>query len=84
MTFEQETLQLTESCATLLPSSDVENIRGLAKAGEWGVALENLATQLFEYDVGVPAEFAKRYVTIATSIGLDPKYAELVRALRKL
>lgn len=49
-------LHLEESIASVLDSLggmpfDMQECRTLVHAGEYGVAIENLCTQLFEYDV---------------------------------
>ncbi|HSP03718.1 MAG TPA: MafI family immunity protein [Acidimicrobiales bacterium] len=44
-----------------LPEGDVESIGVLIDAGEWTVALENLCTQAYEYDVE-PAEPIRREI----------------------
>ncbi len=55
-----------------LPAADVENAWGLIDAGEPGVALENLCTQLYEYDVTVPRPVLAQITATGESMGLDP------------
>lgn len=33
-----------------IPEHDIENVKVFIEAGEWGVALETLCTQAYEYD----------------------------------
>jgi hypothetical protein len=54
-----------------LPRTDVESAWGLVEAGEPGVALENLCTQLYEYDVSVPTGVLAQLRTIGEAMGLD-------------
>ena len=62
-----------------LPASDVESAWGLIDAGEPGVALENLCTQLYEYDVSVPQQVLSRIAASGEAMGLP---AELWTDLR--
>jgi hypothetical protein len=36
-----------------LPEDDVQRVEDLVRVGEWQVALENLCTQLHEYDIDI-------------------------------
>ena len=57
MSFQQIESELLRTINDLaaqgLPERDVRNALELTKAGEPGVALENLCTQLFEHDLAV-------------------------------
>lgn len=55
-----------------LPAADVENAWGLIDAGEPGVALENLCTQLYEYDVTVPRPVLAQITAAGEAMGLAP------------
>lgn len=54
-----------------LPASDTQNAWELVDAGEPGVALENLCTQLFEYDIVVPQALLGRIAAAGEAMGLD-------------
>jgi hypothetical protein len=53
-----------------LPERELKDMLSLVKAGEPGVALENLCTQLEEYDVAVPHEVAVELGSLATAMGM--------------
>jgi hypothetical protein len=50
---ERRILAVTEAVTNQLPAQDLENVRSLTKAGEYGVAFDILTTQLEEYEVSV-------------------------------
>jgi hypothetical protein len=54
----------------LLPDDQLQEMRQLVQAGEPGIALENLCTQLYEYDVSVPAELAAELEALAEAMGI--------------
>ena len=54
----------------LLPDEQLGDMRSLVQAGEPGIALENFCTQLYEYDVSVPAELAAELEALAVAMGL--------------
>ena len=53
-----------------LPDPDTQNARGLLDAGEPGVALENLCTQLYEFDVAVSEPLLAQIRTATEAMGL--------------
>jgi hypothetical protein len=55
-----------------LPAGDIENASGLIDAGEPGVALENLCTQLHEYDVRVPRFVVAQIAAAGGAMQLEP------------
>jgi hypothetical protein len=55
-----------------LPNEQVNDMLELNAAGEPGIALENLSTQLYEYDVVVPASVISKIRAIAMAMGLSP------------
>jgi hypothetical protein len=57
-----------------IPDLELEDMAALARAGEPGVALENLCTQLFEYDCIVPDEMLNKIETLGRSMGLKEEY----------
>lgn len=48
--------RLSAAKAAGLPAQDVDNVTLLIDAGEYVVALETLATQIFELDVALPKD----------------------------
>lgn len=58
-----------------LPSEQVADMLSLVRAGEPGVALENLCAQLHEYDVTVPEDVVTELKELASSMGMrHPRY----------
>jgi len=55
-----------------LPDEQVDDMLDLNAAGEPGIALENLSTQLYEYDVVVPESVKSEIRAIALEMGLGP------------
>lgn len=53
-----------------LPGEQLSEMRELVEAGEPGVALENLCTQLYEYDVVVSVERQREIAMVGTAMGL--------------
>lgn len=56
-----------------LPATDAENVTELIDAGEFGVALETLCTQLYEVDAVVSERTFQRLESIGSSMGMSAK-----------
>ena len=54
-----------------LPANEVTEMQELAKAGEPGIALENLCTQLYEYDVAVEAAYLDQIAAVGDAMGIN-------------
>ncbi|MBB5801330.1 hypothetical protein F4560_001098 [Saccharothrix ecbatanensis] len=65
---------LTIELGPLLPPDDARNTWELVDAGEYGIALENLCTQLYEYDIAVSGDHRQRFAAIGVQLGLDNHY----------
>ena len=65
--------------ADFLPERDLANAWELVDAGEPGIALENLCTQLYEYDATLDPEVVEQIRRLAIAMSLDPE-----RVLRRL
>ncbi|RLB52115.1 MAG: hypothetical protein DRJ42_15630 [Deltaproteobacteria bacterium] len=48
--------------------------RSLSEHGEPGVALENLCTQLYEYDVVVPEPLVAELAALGSLMGIEPAH----------
>lgn len=59
-----------------LPDDQVQDMMDLARAGEPGVAFENLCTQLYEYDVVADAETLEHLRHIGKSMNIDSRYCD--------
>lgn len=53
-----------------LPATDTQNAWDLLDAGEPGIALENLCTQLYEFDVEVSESLLTQITTAGVAMGL--------------
>ena len=76
---ETQVLGVLALCGGLLPQEQLDEMGQLVRAGEAGVALENLSTQLHEYDVAVGQGLIKEIELIGRAMGLDSKYWSRLR-----
>lgn len=67
---ETKVLDLIDAFEGSLPVSQLSDMRELAEAGEPGVALENLCTQLCEHDVFVSPECKHAIIGVAKAMRL--------------
>jgi hypothetical protein len=56
-------------------------MKELCRAGEPGIALENFATQLVEYEVEVPETLIAELESLGDAMGLDKKYWQWLREI---
>jgi hypothetical protein len=74
---ERDLLQLIAECGDIgVPSDQLTEMASLATAGEPGVALENLCTQLFEYDASIPPSALQRMRRLGEAMGVNPAHWE--------
>ena len=71
---EAKILDTIARCRDLLPAEQIRDMTELVLAGEPGIALENLATQLCEYEVDVSSEIVRDIEGLGSEMGLDEKY----------
>jgi hypothetical protein len=71
---EAKVLEAIDGAAQLLPANELEEMKQLVRAGEPGVALENLATQLFEYDAAATPALIDLIESVGTTMGINSKY----------
>jgi hypothetical protein len=71
---ETQVLKVIAMCNGLLPPEQLEDMAQLVYASESAIALENLSTQLDEYDVAVDEATAEQIEALGKALGLDPKY----------
>jgi hypothetical protein len=71
---ETRVLGVIAMCRGLLPQEQLDQMDQLVRAGEPGVALENLSTQLYEYDVPMEQATIEQIASLGMGMGLDPKY----------
>jgi hypothetical protein len=56
------------------PEDEIDKIEQLVQVGEWKVALENLCTQLCEYDVKLPKDVLSAISELGREVGVDERY----------
>jgi hypothetical protein len=71
---ETKVLAVLMKCRGLLPDEQIDEMLQLVRAGEGGIALENLATQLYEYEVSLEQEVVDEIASLGTMMKLDHKY----------
>lgn len=57
-----------------LPAAQVAEMQELAKAGEPGIAFENLCTQLYEYDVAIDSARLEMIAEVGRFMGIDDSF----------
>jgi hypothetical protein len=67
---EERLLRALARASGSLPDEQLHDMRSLVEAGEPGIALENLCTQLHEYDVSVSQDLATELGDLAGAMGL--------------
>lgn len=70
MSIEENTIQVIGQFSERLPADFIEDCWSLARHNEWGLAIENLCTQLYEYDVQPSAQELDEIRRLAESAGL--------------
>jgi hypothetical protein len=73
---ETELLDAVDRFEGRLPVEQLQDMRELVRAGEPGLALENLCTQAHEYDVTVPNDVVAKLSRLGSAMGIDKKYSE--------
>lgn len=74
-------LKVLDGFESPIPAHQIQDMKDLCRAGEAGVALENFATQLVEYDVRVSRALVDQLETLSSAMGLDRKYCAWLREL---
>jgi hypothetical protein len=57
-----------------LPSADRHMVMQMADVNEFGVALENLCIQLYEFDIGVRTDILQEIAALGNLMGISPEY----------
>jgi hypothetical protein len=76
MNYELEIINITKEYNGKLPQSDIDSIVVLASHREWGVALENLCTQIYEYELKVSKQSFFKIKEMITKMKLDTRYLD--------
>ena len=66
-----------------LDQGEIERVEELVQVGEFAVALENLCTQLYEYDVAVGADTVAAIAAVGASVGVEDRYWAMLRRKRE-
>jgi hypothetical protein len=56
------------------PEDEIDKVEQLVQVGEWRVALENLCSQLYEYDVILSPDLLTAVSEIGREVGVDERY----------
>lgn len=81
---EQELLAILMVCTPALAEADdytVESVASLAKAREWGVGLENLCDQLYEYEIPLSRALHARMVRLGQAMEMNPSTWDMLEEL---
>ena len=73
-TLEQEVIGVIQACRGLIPDSQLDEMVDLANHAEWGIALENLCTQLDEHHAILDEVTLARIEQLGTRMKLAPDY----------
>jgi len=57
-----------------IPPDQIGDMLELVRAGEPGIALENLCTQLFEFDAVIPLDLRERLGRLGKEMGIANEY----------
>lgn len=77
---ESALLEVIDACrARGVPDRELDDMADLVRAGEPGIALQNLCTQLFEYEVLVPVSVRDALGAIGASMGIKDVYWKRLR-----
>lgn len=70
MNTEKRTIEIIETFRNRLPDEFVDMYKNLAQHAEWGVALEDLCTQLYEFDITPSAQELEEIKSLAKSMNM--------------
>jgi hypothetical protein len=73
-TIEEELADLLKKFEGRIPANEIKGMRELASAGEPGIALENLCTQAFEYEIEVTPVEKAMLARLGTGMGISEEY----------
>jgi len=73
---EKDLLKIIDAFENQLPSAQLADMRDLTKAGEPGVAFENLCTQLYEYSIHVSPERLGDISVLGSAMTIKPAFWE--------
>lgn len=77
---ENELARIASLFRGKLPDGQIQDMMDLARAGEPGVAFENLCIQLYEHDVVVDEEILEALRRIGESMNIGNRYCDLLES----
>jgi len=72
-------LAISKQADAVLPKNELRNMIELVQAGEPGIGFENFCTQLFGYDVEVPANILTELATVGGAMKIKAHYWEQLK-----
>ena len=78
---ESALLNFLDGFESPIAAYQIQDMKDLCRAGEAGIALENFATQLVEFDVPVSMDFVDHLEKLGNAMGLNQKYWTRLREL---
>lgn len=63
-----------------LDQQEIERVEELVQVGEFAIALENLCTQLYEYDASIDSDTATAIAQLARRVGIEDRYWKMLQA----
>ncbi len=75
-------LEVVQTYAGQLPAQQAKDMADLVRAGEPGIAFENLCTQLYEYHIAVDNGMLNKLSDIGSAMGLHSKYWHRLKLTR--
>lgn len=76
---ERETIAICERCRGLIAQERLEECIDLSRHNEWGIALENLCSNLHEVDAAVDATTLDLIERVGTEMTLSPRNWQMLR-----
>ncbi len=70
---EKDLLKTIDAFQNELPTEQLTDMKDLAKAGEPGVALENLCAQIYEYSIHVSTELLNDIRVLGSAMKIKPE-----------
>ncbi len=71
---EERLMRVISALRQLLPDEDIRSVEELTRSREWGIALENLCDQLYEFGASVPSSILAEIGSLGAEMGLDEAY----------
>ena len=78
---EMELLSILDVFAKELPDADVHNIKELYLVGEYSVGLENLCSQLYEYEIKITPILFERLQAIGKTLQVKDDTINILQEL---